>query len=1196
MRKLHGGIVLFFAAAAAGNVGPRMLQRPTRHFSIEGAVIVTPPRFKDAVRALSGRRIAPVDALDETGLRWRADLQGKPLVVVGSLGNNRALLPLYAAFLDVTDAYHPGGDGFVVRKLVTPRNILVLGGSSDAGTRRAIKHYLRQPSGPTTIELGGEAANRVPKSPRNTMPLDAWLFLLRGERRFADKACEGLRRWTTDPEAGFRASDYQLEPLARGYRMLTAHGVLSPDEMAFFDNVWLRTLIANQNKYWRARDGRRIGSRHQTMGTSAFHFIVRLLLADGAPNDEARVLLERWDRECRAYFDNALRTFHDDIEGIPSYHSVQPMLHWALEMGRSQYLGRQLPLAVERALAVTDPLGAYAGTGTYEEARRGTVRKGIMLGYPLAALAYITGDPRWAWLRREVAPETATWGVYAPWGAHGFAVPTREGREPLERLGLQAVPLGPCRRARLGDAAPPPEHLFEKLAWRSAWERSAAYMVLQGWQGARADNMAPEDANAILRYTNRGRIWLFTNCRKAGPFYRNAVFVSPGRPSPSRPGPACELLFRREQAGTIMTATRLTGCNGADWTRYIWWLGGRAVIAVDRLRFTRSGRFAVLCTWRSPRPARLAGRVWTARTDDSTFRLVNVDGDLKLRAERGPLDGAALPYFLRQRRTLEAGIGQEAWFRNVFAVDQAFAAAPVGPDGVALRGLGTARVTAEGMVWKPWKEGEPALEFIEAKALPENAAPPAASVPASPFRLPRQVVDGIRVSADPAPERGAVESLTDPLASAYSSATWSREARPTLTVRLPRRERPWSIELRLPMAAARNALPEKMPPPFETTVNGRTVRFVPELDLLPLHKGTVYPFVRMVARDLQIEADTLRFQTPLTRIRRVRVRSERPAPLRLVHFEARDIDGDGTIELVAATAERELLVLDAAGRTKWRQRFPSEITAVHVDREILVATRGARLHCIDAAGRQRWTTSFLDVPDLAGDCPTAYSIARMGNRIVTGNYARATFIEPGGRVLNATFAYGAFETGWLPDIGDVNDDGVPDALLYNVWGTCSLIDGKARRTMGYVACPRGSLRLLRVLDPPETGDHRVLVVSENGATMLNPATRKPLWRQAIAPVACATWFAGRIAIAKSEGALLLLDDSGNIVAENWLDGTPAAMAATGKELYVADTDGVHVLDAGLRLTRVIPRRCTALAIANGAVFGVTPAGVVLRLR
>ncbi|NOY79884.1 MAG: hypothetical protein GXP31_02645, partial [Kiritimatiellaeota bacterium] len=535
MRTVCCSVALLLAAVTTGKAEPRMLVRTPRHFSVKRAVIVAPRRFASAARALGERVIEPDAAMDETGLRWHADLAGKPLILVGNLGNNRALLPLYAAFLDVTDAFHPGGDGFVVRKLLTPRNILVLGGSTDAGVRRAIGHYLRQPSGPTAIRLGGQAAEKVPSSPRNTMPLDAWLFLLRGDRRFADKAREGLRRWRPEAEAGFRASDYQLEPLARGYRMLTAHGVLSPEETAFFDNAWLRTLIANQKQYWRARNGRRIGSRHQTMGTSAFHFIVRMLLADGTPNAEARTLLEQWDRECRAYFDNALRTFHDDIEGIPSYHSVQPMLHWALEMGRTEYLKKQLPLAIERALAVTDPLGAYAGTGTYEETRPGTVRRGIMLGYPLAALVYLTRDPEWAWVRRQVAPETATWGVYAAWGAHAFAVPAGKTREPRNRLGLQAVPLGPYRRGRLGDAVPPAERLFEKLAWRSGWERTAAYMVLQGWQGAKADNMAPEDANAILRYTNRGRIWLFTNCRKAGPFYRNAVFVSRGGPNASPP-------------------------------------------------------------------------------------------------------------------------------------------------------------------------------------------------------------------------------------------------------------------------------------------------------------------------------------------------------------------------------------------------------------------------------------------------------------------------------------------------------------------------------------------------------------------------------------------------------------------------------------------------------------------------------------
>ena len=90
------------------------------------------------------------------------------------------------------------------------------------------------------------------------------------------------------------------------------------------------------------------------------------------------------------------------------------------------------------------------------------------------------------------------------------------------------------------------------------------------------------------------------------------VPTSPEHHPPATPSPACELLSRREQDGVIMTATRLAGCNGADWTRHVWWVRGRCVIVADQVEFKAAGDYVVFCTWRSPPPARLPGRVGPA--------------------------------------------------------------------------------------------------------------------------------------------------------------------------------------------------------------------------------------------------------------------------------------------------------------------------------------------------------------------------------------------------------------------------------------------------------------------------------------------------------------------------------------------------------------------------------------------------------
>jgi hypothetical protein len=170
------------------------------------------------------------------------------------------------------------------------------------------------------------------------------------------------------------------------------------------DSALYQTLVKYQNEYWRARDGSHIGSRHQTMGTSAFHTGVRLLLRRGAPDEKARQQLEAWRTQGEAYFANATKTFHDDLEGIPSYHSFQPVANEALRSGVASYFGGNLDWAVQRALAVTDNLGFYAGTGTYEEARPGTLRTGIMLGYPLAMAAMLRQDAGYEWLLHHHIP------------------------------------------------------------------------------------------------------------------------------------------------------------------------------------------------------------------------------------------------------------------------------------------------------------------------------------------------------------------------------------------------------------------------------------------------------------------------------------------------------------------------------------------------------------------------------------------------------------------------------------------------------------------------------------------------------------------------------------------------------------------------------------------------------------------------
>ncbi|MCC6443123.1 MAG: hypothetical protein IT210_06655 [Armatimonadetes bacterium] len=98
---------------------------------------------------------SPSNAMDSSGLRLAVS-EGEPetLTLAGSIASNRAMLPLYAMFLDFTDAYHPGGDGCAIRALpdapVRGTGAIILGGQLRGRDGQSDPPYLRDPGRPET--------------------------------------------------------------------------------------------------------------------------------------------------------------------------------------------------------------------------------------------------------------------------------------------------------------------------------------------------------------------------------------------------------------------------------------------------------------------------------------------------------------------------------------------------------------------------------------------------------------------------------------------------------------------------------------------------------------------------------------------------------------------------------------------------------------------------------------------------------------------------------------------------------------------------------------------------------------------------------------------------------------------------------------------------------------------------------------
>lgn len=1243
--------------------------------------VVQAQRIAEAIQTLGGSPLIvdAATALEPSGLRLKDEIARRPHVLLGNINTNRGLLEYYADLLDFSDAYHPGGDGFVLRTV--PRgsgrggDALIVGASSDEGLRRGcdrLMELLAAANGLTLpyvfeTKLGGAVAESLPLRtwPEPFEP-DRWInvpytqminlpgfaYALAAYVPAAQVTVAGLLKGAEENGGWYPVGDYDLEWLARAWGYVRDAPCVTEQDAQTIDNALLQTLYRDQNEYWRARDGSRIGGRHQTMGTSAFYAAVRLLLRRGSPDPVARGQLETWAAECAAYFANATKTFHDDIEGIPSYHSFQPIANEALRTGAAEYFEQTLDLAVRRALAVTDNLGFYAGTGTYEEARPGTTRTGIMLGYPLAMAAYLKSDAGYEWLLRHFPGTTRnTWGFLVVWGARAFFRPLEvPAQEPKDLLGVLVVPLGAYRQAKLGDKAP--TGAYEKVCLRDSFDPRGQYMVIQGFQEIGADNLPPRDANSIIRYTDLGHIWLYANSERSGNLHRNAVYVSDGL-NETYGAPACELVGNVDVGPIAVVASRLRNYVAADWTRTVFWRKGRYFVVIDLLTQTREGEFLATCTFRTPCPAEASEQGMRAWEGDAELRILNADGVPQSVRRYPGLEGAGIPTFLRQRQPMAQGIGSHVVFRNlIYANDPgrtlSLQLRPVGdwagmvrgqtPDGEEFCLIGVCPeggriadgllktsesfflISPDALICTPG-----AVELNGTRITPDTPGPQIrtelerlwnslseAKAPTGATRHPRlaehllsfhnfsprgEAILGPDLTVVPPPTGGLALDLIDGTIPLWQAVSFPREDDVQLNLDLRQGERIAAIEIATGLVAGTNVLPnpDNLPPPRPASLRldgtPREVEFVPGFTYEPLHKGVVCPMGRWRVDLGGIQARHVQILLPKhawpggAGIREVIVRRAGTNEVTPTHAEEADIDGDADAELLLAADSGEVVCLSSSGTEEWRQTLGGPITALECldfgegRPAILAATREARLYRLTAGGGIAWVADFIHMTQENGDLPTAYSIGHWTDRngrpeIVCGNYNACSFVTPDGAGVEYCRAAGAFETMLLPEAMDLNEDGVEDQLLYNVWHSISVIDGAQRKSLGYRSAPGGE-GLCMEWWSRNPSEPLLLIAAESGVGLMNAKTGQYRWLREISPLSgCVIGDFGRDigrvgVVTKRDGFVLAFNEAGDIVRrtriEEMIDCAAAVELPDGSLRLVMGTErGIIAFDRELR--------------------------------
>ena len=727
---------------------PRVLQRDT---GLANAVIVHPAGDR-LYAALAGKLAAVIEGhcgllpecvadttlMPERSTPLPAAFRQRPLILLGSLNTNRALLPLYANYLCSTDATYPGGDGFDLRTIVNPYgtggNAVLAGGSSARGVERAVGRLieavltLKAPFAlPYLLEVDLHPALAAqlaawPQTPlEDTAELQAnrtrgqmfhteiiriiatytLMWNWTADERYAIVARDNLRALNRQMKDGYGDWHYLAERFMRAIPLLVAGGFLSAEEISRTDQLLLGTAVGTQNEWWRMRHGRPpLGHRHHGKGTYEFLLLARYLRDQAAPTPALRALCDRWIGECQAFLDALAAARLDDQDDETTLNNLATVFRYALGQERHAFFtsGNARKVA-ERSLALHDNNGAGAGQGGYGEGLAGMMYFQQEATTQVAASAFYHGDGEMKWILQSM-PNLAVaqrYGVlqYTPVFLQKFDTGSElKPVRPAQFLGVRCLPVTDHQQ-RINVA--PPENVefsghmvnaletwqmpegiglnrlpqgdgFDKIVFRGGFERSDAYLLLQGYQGGFRWQGHMQAANCIVRFFQAGHIFLIQNTSRHSPHDKNGLFISDGGNETPMPPMAARLAVD-DFAPIGLTVTRVDDYHHAAWTRHIFWLkaGAGCFVVIDRTVFEADGPYSLTCAWRTPGYAELHGRRW--RADQGAHRFTLVSGaDIPMTCEEEGDQGASVPFVLRQRLAGDFRAGEEVSFQNLFHV------------------------------------------------------------------------------------------------------------------------------------------------------------------------------------------------------------------------------------------------------------------------------------------------------------------------------------------------------------------------------------------------------------------------------------------------------------------------------------------------------------------------------------------------
>jgi hypothetical protein len=584
------------------------------------------------------------------------ELRTRNLVLLGNFANNPAVLPIYHQHFIMSDDVWPGPGGYELRTVHDPfgtgASMLYVGGSDLAGVQagvaalQALLPQGRTVALPVTIQIMADGKLAAQTDPSTVA---AQIKQLRG-LQFREVAGRlsgaGLAYHATGDLAKAEYFRQGLPVLAdivgRMEAVTDARGsVLLPliwdlveeapvftpaDRTAAFKFMWeYANKCPNANKTHVPGvkpEGNNWDARANWASACYFKRYYGLDVAG----------LWTW---CETYFGaGGQARFWKTAEDCPGYGSItyHDLLFYALNKPDWTWLENgNLRRTADYGLAIINNLGASSGFGDTSD-MSGTGHWGSVL----LAAAWHYRDGRYRYLYDLLPNKGLSPGEYLYTNYLDNSV---KPVEPKDMLGIKVMPLDrwiyehPQEALSSGTPAdrvldaqtviPSLEKCFDKISFRMGYRPEQEYLLLGGISHGYHSH---PDGNAIIGYTDHGRYMLFDN----GYFVPDTIehnTLAVYRDGLFEPVPRFTTLEQRVDLGDLaLCQTMVSGYNGVNWRRNLFWAKSHWFLCVDEVEAQVAGDFGLTCIWRTIGDLDLQADRVCATQQGARFSLLNANG------------------------------------------------------------------------------------------------------------------------------------------------------------------------------------------------------------------------------------------------------------------------------------------------------------------------------------------------------------------------------------------------------------------------------------------------------------------------------------------------------------------------------------------------------------------------------------------